>query len=122
MKYCVIFVCHLKQSSGLIPAVQVNIFMAELTRSLLYTDKVVIKAGVLSRLRGPMLETKCSLTLPAWVDESKLENFTLRRNNLFQTNSYKQTTHLNHPGASLAICITTSGPKERQLMVVPVVN
>lgn len=71
------FFCHLKQGSGLIPAEQVNIFMAELTRSLLYADKVVIKAGMLFRLGAAMVETRCSLTLSAQrVDESKLENFT----------------------------------------------
>lgn len=65
-------VCHLKQDSGPISAVQVNIFMAELTRSLLYRDKVVIKAGMLSRLRRAMAEARCSLTLPNLrVDESK---------------------------------------------------
>lgn len=35
---------------------QVNVFMAELIRSLLNTDKVVIKAALLSRLEEPMVE------------------------------------------------------------------
>lgn len=68
-------VCHLKQGSVLIPALQVNILMAELGWFLLYIDKAVFfssqwaidgkRQGMLSHFRGATLETRYSLTLPA---------------------------------------------------------